>query len=413
MEHADEGMSEATLRTVTALVQDTPWLLRIPENLAAGLEARRSQTFGRLLGPGTPFVIGLTLAVSLSGIPLFHVGLDTHDGRVWWHAEAFTLVSALIGLVVVRRPGMLEHYTTVVAITSAFVLAAKLFETIAFQDQAMALYASYVCALTTNLIMLAFRSPPLLAVASCLGGTAICLVAAQLTGVPIEISPFHTYVAASTCVSLGVAHFSERQDRINYLQSLLLAHESAKSRKLNEELAQIARTDPLTAIANRRHFDLQLRAEWDRARRERTNVALLYIDIDHFKAFNDAYGHPAGDECLAAVARAINSSSKRPADLAARYGGEEFVLLLPSTDLAGAETVAASVLSAVDGLAIEHRASGTARFVTVSVGIASLSAVDHPDERELVRAADEALYRAKSEGRHRVSLPPPPLAARG
>lgn len=160
--------------------------------------------------------------------------------------------------------------------------------------------------------------------------------------------------------------------------------------------------DGLTRIANRRFFEERAAAEWARAVRQGSPMAALMIDVDHFKAFNDAQGHLAGDECLKRVASELKAVLKRPTDLLARYGGEEFVCLLPDTDLDGAMGVAAHMRSALERAAIPHGTSPVSPFVTVSIGacikpgevVASIGA--------LLREADAQLYIAKSRGRDRA-----------
>ena len=359
---------EEAVPHLQGLVRNPPWLLRVPPELEAGLEVRRADTFARLVGPGTPLIVALVVAISLAGILLFDVRVANHDGRVWWAGESATALITMAVLFLVRLPAFSRGYASIVAVGSGSILAIKLLESIAFEDHAMATYAASVCALTTNIIVLAFRLPPRISVAAC----AVAAV----------------------------------QERVSYLQSVLLAHESERSRRLNAELAQIAQTDPLTGIANRRHFDAQLKGEWERARRSAQSVALLFVDVDHFKAFNDTYGHQAGDACLVRLAGVLKSLARRPADLAARYGGEEFVLLLPDTDLEGAQILARAVIEAVDALAIPHRTSEVTSTVTVSVGVAAKTATLSVESDELLRSADENVYRAKAEGRHRVSIAP-------
>ncbi len=197
---------------------------------------------------------------------------------------------------------------------------------------------------------------------------------------------------------------------------LVLARVKAQLRaKANADALRRASTvDALTEIGNRRLFDRVLRQEWQRGLRQGDAVALLLIDVDHFKRFNDRHGHPAGDACLRAVAAALRGLSRRPADLVARYGGEEFVMLLPQTDRAGAEHVARRVLKVVQDLRVPlPDVPGGAR-VTVSVGIACRPAAPPtwrpsaqlgPDTPEnLVATADEALYASKNAGRDRATL---------
>ncbi|AUL99950.1 diguanylate cyclase response regulator [Rhodocyclaceae bacterium] len=179
------------------------------------------------------------------------------------------------------------------------------------------------------------------------------------------------------------------------------------TRKLDEanrKLMRLSSADGLTGIANRRRFDETLLKEWRRCAREARPLALLLIDVDFFKPFNDNYGHQAGDECLKAVARALSQTLHRPSDLAARYGGEEFAVILPGTDEAGALAVAEALRAAVQQMGITHRYSEVAPVVTISVGLAC--ATPRPGDETgfigLLKDADAALYRAKSEGRNRV-----------
>jgi len=170
----------------------------------------------------------------------------------------------------------------------------------------------------------------------------------------------------------------------------------------NMKLERLARLDGLTQIANRRRFDESLQKEWRRLRRSQAPVALIMADVDFFKRFNDTYGHQAGDKCLKAVAQTLSANVYRPADLTARYGGEEFAILLPETDAAGAHFVAHRILSVIRALKIEHATSDAASHVTVSLGIACLTAGVEPDPALLIQLADEALYDAKKEGRDRA-----------
>ncbi|HEV2673470.1 MAG TPA: GGDEF domain-containing protein [Aliidongia sp.] len=169
----------------------------------------------------------------------------------------------------------------------------------------------------------------------------------------------------------------------------------------NAALRDLAGRDGLTGLFNRRHLDAALAMEWLRAHRERVPISVLMIDVDHFKGFNDTYGHQEGDACLRRLAAVLVEATRRPADLAARYGGEEFLLCLPGTSSEGALEVAYKIRAAVRDMAIPHAAS-TQRVVTVSIGLAGMVPQDGETSDELVAAADTGLYRAKSAGRDRV-----------
>jgi hemerythrin len=172
----------------------------------------------------------------------------------------------------------------------------------------------------------------------------------------------------------------------------------------NQRLEVLSNSDALLGIANRRHFDTRLDAEWRRGAREHSPLSLLMIDVDHFKRYNDRYGHPAGDVCLQLVARAAGEppTLKRPADLLARYGGEELVVLLPDTPSGGARVVAYKIQRAIADLHLRHDASPVGPELTVSIGVAT--AVPTPDAMAttLLEEADAALYAAKAAGRNGI-----------
>jgi diguanylate cyclase (GGDEF)-like protein len=169
----------------------------------------------------------------------------------------------------------------------------------------------------------------------------------------------------------------------------------------NRELEKLSRQDGLTGIANRRYFDSYLVTEVRRGARERQPLSLILSDVDHFKAFNDCYGHQAGDDCLRRVAAALSSAGRRPADLAARYGGEEFAMVLPATVVDGAVDVAQAVSRVIESLAIPHARSAVDPKVTLSQGIVSLTPEKDTSSEDLIQRADQALYQAKQQGRNR------------
>ena len=172
--------------------------------------------------------------------------------------------------------------------------------------------------------------------------------------------------------------------------------------KANEELQRLAVLDDLTQIANRRRFDDRLGQEWRRAQRDSKNLAVIICDIDYFKNYNDTYGHLQGDYALHAVAQAINEALKRPMDLVARYGGEEFAIILPGTDIKGAERVAGELKEAVDVIRLEHKSSEVSGHVTLSFGVAAMVPQSDLSAKILIDSADRALYRAKEQGRNRI-----------
>lgn len=188
-------------------------------------------------------------------------------------------------------------------------------------------------------------------------------------------------------------HYRDLTSRIAIERSLVEA---------NEQLKALSFVDGLTGIANRRTFDEALEREFQVARRKQQPLSLLMIDIDHFKAYNDRYGHPAGDQVLIRVAEIIRDHVNRPADLVSRYGGEEFVVLLPDTPRDGALQVAERLLKAVDQAVLPHDASPVADHITLSIGLATQVPRMQAEAAGLLEASDASLYRAKAAGRHRV-----------
>ena len=178
-----------------------------------------------------------------------------------------------------------------------------------------------------------------------------------------------------------------------------IAENSAQLERANEQLSRLSVTDGLTGVGNRRLFDATLNAEWTRGARQQQPLALLLIDIDHFKLYNDSYGHQGGDECLRRVAGVLGSCVKRSGELLARYGGEEFVVLLPSNDLPAAAALAQACMDRLSAARIPHRASPLSDWLTISIGVASVVPAQGASPDWLVRRADAALYSAKKLGR--------------
>jgi diguanylate cyclase (GGDEF)-like protein len=227
----------------------------------------------------------------------------------------------------------------------------------------------------------------------------------MLADVPVIIVTGHTEVAAEVAgFAAGAADFIRKPPVAEVVVARVRTQLRLKA--LGDALRASALTDGLTGLANRRRFDQALRAECERARRGGDSLALLLVDVDHFKRYNDHYGHVSGDACLREIGMAIHAAIRRPADLAARYGGEEFAVLLPQTDAAGARAMAQRIVDAIAAQALPH-AAAPSRFVSVSAGWAAA----RPDAdagiiasrgEALVEAADRRLYAAKAAGRGRV-----------
>jgi diguanylate cyclase (GGDEF)-like protein len=173
-------------------------------------------------------------------------------------------------------------------------------------------------------------------------------------------------------------------------------------KRYQDILENLSTTDGLTGIPNRRQFDAFLEREWRRAIRNQTPLALIMMDIDNFKAYNDDYGHLAGDDCLRQIAQALAAGARRPADLVARYGGEEFASVLPDTEAAGAVCVASQLQANVTALKIPHARLAPTEHVTMSMGVAALEPGPGQASIDLIRQADARLYAAKQHGRNQI-----------
>ena len=219
--------------------------------------------------------------------------------------------------------------------------------------------------------------------------------------IPVIFVTSHTDAEEETRgLELGAIDFIAKPVNPAVVRARVKTHLTLKAQ--SDLLRQMVFIDGLTGVANRRCFDERLDTEWRRAARSARPLALLLLDVDHFKRFNDRYGHQLGDECLRQVASAIKGGLARPGDMVARYGGEEFACVLPGTDADGALAVAAGIEQAVRGLQIEHADSDVCNVVTISIGI-SMSLPDREgDPTRLLALADAQLYRAKHSGRGRA-----------
>ncbi len=227
---------------------------------------------------------------------------------------------------------------------------------------------------------------------------AVLLIVLVPLNQPVRHLAISTVVAA--VVTLVLALIGARMAFVSAARDFVRRRLVERS---NIELEQLSTIDALTGIGNRRAFDAALPVEWRRAGREDAALALLMVDVDHFKRFNDEHGHVAGDRALAVVALLLRSASRRPADIATRYGGEEFAVLLPSTGVEGALSVAETLRLGIESAELIGLPAGS---LTVSIGVAVARPLDGGVPAELVKRADAALYAAKDAGRNRVEIAP-------
>jgi diguanylate cyclase (GGDEF)-like protein len=222
-------------------------------------------------------------------------------------------------------------------------------------------------------------------------GLAAYVAIASLKGLPgIDLTHYLLTLGIANVICVAGAWNLEHARRTAWLEG--------------QRLAETAMQDGLTGIPNRRRFDEHLQRAWAQSIRDRKPIALLLADIDHFKPYNDRYGHQAGDEAMKLVANTLAHFARRPLDLAARYGGEEFAIVLFDTKRADAEHLGAEILGAVQKLAIPHQDSGAAPVLTISIGIACVVPAARRSWAGLVQLADQALYAAKDSGRNRLEV---------
>lgn len=227
---------------------------------------------------------------------------------------------------------------------------------------------------------------------------------------PIDIAVGEMDVNGKPMYVGFIRDISDRREREQELEKyrerleILVGDRTRKLEELNKQLLRQVLIDGLTHIANRRAFDETLAREVKRAARNRSVLSCLFLDIDHFKLFNDTYGHIVGDRCLEMIAGTLKKSFKRAYDLPARYGGEEFAVIMPETNSNEANALAQRLMENIKALGITHESSPISDLVTVSIGIASIQPAAHFDPEYLVKAADKALYRAKESGRNRICI---------
>lgn len=217
------------------------------------------------------------------------------------------------------------------------------------------------------------------------------------------VSDHYSEFEEEKALSLGAIDYISSETSANILFKRVKNH--MKLVKRSKELEQVSKTDALTGLANRMSFDTQLKQEWQAAIRGESSVALIMIDIDNFKFYNDEFGHVKGDECLAQVAQCLASTKHRTKDFVARFGGEEFVMLLPYTDLEGAKKIAKNIVESVNNLNIPHSPKAKHRNVTISAGVTAYSPT-YKNKADLnlsdfIKNADTKLYQAKKYGRNK------------
>lgn len=382
------------------LLQERAWLAPVPDHLQQAYRSNRLEEFSRLVRLWSPMLpIGF---IAFQAFTLVFYTAELHGQDLSWLLKSECLNISLLsgGLLAAHQPRWRLSFDRWIPWVFGLITAVKVVTGFLLHSPVLAVNQVYVTLMVLMIGMLGLQLPIRSAIRGCVLGGLPFLALPWVSDIHYGLLFLGHYLLTAT-VAVFVVAVREDKDRMMFLQSMRFQQERQEVQRLNAELAEMARKDALTGLANRRVFDESLRAEWDRARRNRASLALLMIDVDHFKRFNDRYGHPAGDRCLAEVAAAIASVVRRPGDVAARYGGEEFVILLPDTEASGAAELARRVIDQVDAAGMAHEDSPTAANVTVSVGVSHCLPHGSATAQGLTDAADEALYEAKSTGRHR------------
>jgi diguanylate cyclase (GGDEF)-like protein len=385
---------------VQNLLHRAPLLIQFRPDIEHCFLTKRTQEFSLIFRIASFLWLALYTAILLGAWLNFdYIFKDT--GYMIWQS-AFLVTGAIIVAMNICAYIPKTHefiHQNVVAPAATLILYQLLVGSVAYPDGYFNVYASYNIIITMIVTIYSLR---LLWQKS----TLIILCSSVMAYASIFINGWHTPVlqflhafVLIAVVLLSISFFVERRERLGFINEILVVVKSSELARINAYLATIAREDALCGLANRRAFDDCLETEWERARREEQPLTLLFIDIDHFKLYNDTYGHAAGDDCLRQIGQAMKNALLRPADSVARYGGEEFVVLLPATDAQGAEEVAERIIRAIDVLAIPHKRSLVAFHVTASIGICSIMPHERNTISNLVENADAALYKAKTAGR--------------
>lgn len=308
------------------------------------------------------------------------------------------------GFVFSRSRLLRDFYQRTVTAHATLVVALAIFSPTLIQDDGfrMLVHVGTVYAVMVVYLGLSLRLP--YATLAVLGGGIPVALTLYMTGASVDWDMLLATFLGSSALCTLLSYRDEKQKRRMFLQSCLLEMDRARVSALAEELEQMSLVDSLTGLANRRQFDQVYAREWARCQRESKPLALIFLDVDHFKDYNDYFGHQRGDDCLRKLSQVFADAARRPADLAARYGGEEFVILLPETSTVAARQIAEALAQRVQGMGIPHPASQCAGEVTVSAGVAVMRPTAEHDPMELVRLADKALYEAKQTGRNRVIM---------
>ena len=399
----DAIMKTAELNTLQQLLNDRGWRLRFSEELEREFQkdfARRYLVHMQIAG-----FMGLVLFMSCGILDL--IWMPEMAGRTWF-IRLVTGVPMLGLLLLSFRRSISEHYLQLLNMIFFCIMVGGL---IAISLNSLEPYNYYYYnAITVAMVIvfvlsrIQFKWGVISAIIMWLS-LNVGLIAFGPASNKLAIVLITNYVFIGSSVSALIGTFLiERSLRQNYLQSRIISLENRDLEESNLTLQYLSAIDGLTQIANRRSLDRSIAIEWQRALRKREPIGFIMVDIDHFKIFNDTYGHQAGDECLRVVASSLKDYARRPGDLAARYGGEEFALVLTDSSAEQAGIIAEQMRDKIMSVVIKYKKNDPTH-VTASFGVASMvPGSGQASPEALVLAADQALYRAKRSGRNRVVI---------
>lgn len=397
-------ISPKTLAYIHQLLNDKPLFFYFENDIELRFYAKRAEEYRRLLSLGKLLFFVLYGIITFIALVIFPESVMAEGQFIFKYVLVPIGLLLLLVLLLAEQPLFQRHYQWLATPISTLILYCVMLASVSNIDSTFAQHAAYDVMIIVTIISFGLRVQfPVCLLIVCLAAILTVLTTISLNW-KIDWFKFTHFYGLGSTITLLIVALIERQERFAFLQELLVAHQTVELDRLNRALDKMSREDPLTGLANRRAFDDVLNREWERARREQQSIALLYMDVDFFKLYNDTYGHNIGDVCLRRVGQTLKQALRRPTDLAARYGGEEFVVLLPNTNADGATDVAQRIIKHIDALALPHSRSKAASHVTLSIGITFTIPQKQQTLTEFLAKADAALYKAKEHGRHQYQM---------
>lgn len=382
-----------------------PWTAEIPSELQPSYREHRHQEFLKLVEKRSALLV--LAFVALLGFTLCFYGehLHGHDLRMFVVIESLVAM-LLVGGLYAAHTRLAAHMTFSDALPwmVGSVAALKVGTVLMVVSKPLAQNEAYMVFLTLLVCVLGMQlSRQQARVAVALGALGF-MVTPWGHAEPAQWWLLLGQYALTACVCLFIAILKEDRDRLAFLQAHQLDVAQRRTKFLADQLSSLANLDDLTRLCNRRYFEERLRDEWVRRAYKEQDISLLKLEVDHFKAFNAAHGHMAGDQCLQRLAEQLRQLAGQPTDLGARYAGNEFVVLLPDTDVVQAYQLATRLLVSIESARIPHDASPLCDHVTLSIGVASCRPSFKHSPDTLLDMAEHAVESARRKGRGCVSL---------